>query len=327
MNVWKPSVLALSMAIGLSACSTHSSEEADVSVSATNTGTPSNTSANNASQSTSGQSNQNQTSGTTTANNQAAATNTNQQASSNNTQASTTGSATTVVNTSQNTQTKPVNTANVEKSGEFTGFAYKFGSGDAVKEIKNANLLTLNSEARNILYIDGQKIELAPLMPGYTLERTDNSIVMSLGSFVNGADYMPNTQFGVFADKKNNNTHVFVQGKATPVADMPIEGVARYTGLSAYHVTNSTLNASQWAVYGVDLTADFKEKTLKGNLLMTNAPVIPIDTKISGNQFSSDARSDNQVKGQFYGDKAKELGGVYVNEKEGYAGAFSARQW
>lgn len=295
-----------------------------MSVAATNTGTPSNAAANNTAQSTT-QSNQSQTNGTTTtANNQAATVDKNQQPTVSNTQAASNSAVTT---TSQNTPNQAVNVANAEKSGEFTGFAYKFGSGDAVKEIKNAHLLTLSSEARNILYIDGQKIELAPLMPGYTLQSTDNSIVMSLGSFVNGADYMPNTQFGVFADKKNNNTYVFVQGKATPVADMPIEGLARYTGLSAYHVTNSTLNASQWAVYGVDLTADFKEKTLKGNLLMTGVPAIPIDTKISGNQFSSDARSDNQVKGQFYGDKAKELGGVYVNEKEGYAGAFSARQW
>lgn len=324
MNAWKPSILALSLVIGLSACSSGSSEESSVSVAATNTGTPSNAAANNTAQSTT-QSNQSQTNGTTTtANNQAATVDKNQQPTVSNTQAASNSAVTT---TSQNTPNQAVNVANAEKSGEFTGFAYKFGSGDAVKEIKNAHLLTLSSEARNILYIDGQKIELAPLMPGYTLQSTDNSIVMSLGSFVNGADYMPNTQFGVFADKKNNNTYVFVQGKATPVADMPIEGLARYTGLSAYHVTNSTLNASQWAVYGVDLTADFKEKTLKGNLLMTGVPAIPIDTKISGNQFSSDARSDNQVKGQFYGDKAKELGGVYVNEKEGYAGAFSARQW
>lgn len=220
--------------------------------------------------------------------------------------------------------------ANPTPTSDITGVAYHFASGASVDSIKDAKLIDLASDDKNILKVGGQTIELAPngLMPGYTLTRTeDGNILMTLGSFVDGTDYMPNTQFGVFADKANDTTYVFTQGKVTPEKDMPVEGSVRYTGLAAYHLTNSSLNKAEWPVYGVDLTANFAEKTLKGNLTMSNAPNIPIDTEIKGNTFSSDKNSDTQVKGQFYGEKAKELGGVYVNEKAGYAGAFSAKQW
>ena len=33
-------------------------------------------------------------------------------------------------------------------------------------------------------------------------------------------------------------------------------------------------------------------------------------------------------KGAFFGENANEMGGVYINEKEGFSGAFSARhEW
>lgn len=212
---------------------------------------------------------------------------------------------------------------------DINGVAYKFQSDEAANTIQNAQLLSLASDNKNVLHLGGQKIELAPkgLMPAYTITRSDKGMIMSLGTFIDGTDYMPNTQFGVFADKENNNTYVFTQGYLTPEKNMPAGGEVRYTGLSAYHLTNKTFNGSNWAVYGVDLKANFANKTLKGELTMSNEPSIVIDTKISGNSFSSDNNSDTQVKGHFYGEKAQELGGVYVNEKQGYAGAFSAKQW
>lgn len=157
---------------------------------------------------------------------------------------------------------------------------------------------------------------------------------MSLGAFNDGTDYMPNTQFGIYQDPNSNKTYVFTQGSKTLEANMPTSGEVKYYGLSAYHVNNETLNKNQdvanatnWQIRGVNLTANFAEKTLKGTLTYSDVPDIEIDTKISGNTFSSDANSDTQVKGEFYGDKVQELGGVYVNKKSGYAGAFSAKQW
>lgn len=217
----------------------------------------------------------------------------------------------------------------VATKADINGVAYTFKSGTDANIIEKAKLLTLSSDNKNILNVDGREIQLAPkgLKPAYTMTRSETAIIMSLGTFVDGTDYMPNTQFGVFADKENNKTYVFTQGSLTPKENMPVTGEVRYTGLSAYHLTNKTLNKEDWAVYGVDLTANFANKTLKGELTMHNEPSIAIDTKISGNSFSSDKNSETQVKGYFYGEKAKELGGVYVNETKGYSGAFSAKQW
>lgn len=222
------------------------------------------------------------------------------------------------------TPAKPVAT-----KADINGVAYTFKSGTDANFIEKAKLLTLSSDNKNILNVDGREIQLAPkgLKPAYTMTRSETAIIMSLGTFVDGTDYMPNTQFGVFADKENNKTYVFTQGSLTPKENMPVTGEVRYTGLSAYHLTNKTLNKEDWAIYGVDLTANFANKTLKGELTMSNEPSIAIDTKISGNSFSSDKNSETQVKGYFYGEKAKELGGVYVNETKGYSGAFSAKQW
>lgn len=214
-------------------------------------------------------------------------------------------------------------------SSKINGVAYTFQSHNATDKIEKPELLTLASDDKNILYVSGNKIELAPngLMPGYTVIRSDNNIIMSLGAFTDGTDYMPNTQFGIFSDKANNRTYAFTQGSLTEEKEMPKDGQIRYLGLSAYHLTNESLNGSSWPIYGVDLTANFNEKTLKGALTMSNMPNIQIDTTISGNSFNSEPNSDTQVRGYFYGEKAQELGGVYVNEKEGYSGAFSAKQW
>lgn len=323
MAPFKLSSLAVTVIFGLSACSSSNQNEENIpnSTSGTSVGqtvisqpsAPVNTS-NETSNTTSGQTTTSQPTVQTPIN-----TSTN----------SSTPTAQPVI--SQPSTQNPVNTPVIPNAStsKINGIAYTFQSHNAANQIEKPELLTLASDDKNILHVGDNKIELAPngLMPGYTLIRSDENIIMSLGSFVDGTDYMPNTQFGIFSDKANNRTYVFTQGSLTEEKDMPKEGEVRYLGLSAYHLTNDSLTGSSWPIYGVDLHANFTEKTLKGALTMSDAPDIKIDTKISGNSFNSEPNSDTQVKGYFYGEKAKELGGVYVNEKEGYSGAFSAKQW
>ena len=39
-------------------------------------------------------------------------------------------------------------------------------------------------------------------------------------------------------------------------------------------------------------------------------------------------KNDTKLQGAFFGENANEMGGVYINEKEGFSGAFSARhEW
>ena len=118
---------------------------------------------------------------------------------------------------------------------------------------------------------------------------------------------------------------------------MPTSGKALYTGLSSYHVTNATLNEQinaaetpqKWEIHGVMLTADFDQKTLVGDILTTDASgkgisSAEIDAKISGNTFSGE-KNGTKNQGAFFGQDANEIGGIYINENKGFAGAFVAK--
>ena len=53
-----------------------------------------------------------------------------------------------------------------------------------------------------------------------------------------------------------------------------------------------------------------------------------LEGTISGNQFRLVPKNDTKLQGAFFGENANEMGGVYINEKEGFSGAFSARhEW
>lgn len=313
MQKFRLSLLVVSL--GVAACS--SSNDND------DTSSPSSPTANVASTTTAGNSNTNNSSSS----NSTASNSSNNASNTTNNSVSNT-SSNSVSNSSSNNASNTSNTS-VTHNSSITGVAYKFSSGSAANKIANAQLISLSSTNKDVLVVDSRTIQLAPLQPGYTLRKDSNGVVMSQGAYSNGTDYMPNTQFGIYQDPNSNQTYLFTQGIITPESNMPTSGEATYYGLATYHITNDTLNKdrSDYDIYGANLTANFASKTLKGELVTTGRPNVTIDTKISGSSFNSDANSDTQVKGNFYGEKAEELGGVYVNEKDGYAGAFSARKW
>ena len=226
---------------------------------------------------------------------------------------------------------------NTTNNGPIQGMAYQFSSGSAANKIANAKVITLSTNKKEVLNVGGKSIDLAPegLQPGFTFTNNANGTSLIAGTFVNYVDYSPSAQAGIY--QNDNTTYVFTQGTLTLPKNMPTSGKALYTGLSSYHVTNATLNEQinaaetpqKWEIHGVMLTADFDQKTLVGDILTTDASgkgisSAEIDAKISGNTFSGE-KNGTKNQGAFFGQDANEIGGIYINENKGFAGAFVAK--
>ena len=226
----------------------------------------------------------------------------------------------------------------IPTTGKFNGIAYEFSSRYDSDKIANPKVHQLSTDNIYVLNINGKRIDIAPegVNPGYTYLNKDGEIRLSTGAFVNGVVFQDSMQNGIYQNQKDGKTYVYIQGELTPIDNIPKSGEARYLGLSSYHVNNYTLHEGsldgappRFGIVGVDMTANFEDKTVAGHLLHTiaaanNNVVAELEGTISGNQFSG-TKNDTKLQGAFFGENANEMGGVYINEKEGFSGAFSAK--
>ena len=231
----------------------------------------------------------------------------------------------------------------IPTTGKFNGIAYEFKSDNENDKIANPKVHQLSTDDINVLNINGKRIDIAPegVNPGYTYSNKDGEIRLSTGAFVNGVVFQDSMQNGIYQSQKDGKTYVYIQGELTPTDNIPKSGTARYLGMSSYHVDNRTLHEGsidvdvavdkppRFNVMGVDMTANFEDKTVAGHLVHTSAAknnnvVAELEGTISGNQFSG-TKNDTKLQGAFFGENANEMGGVYINEKEGFSGAFSAK--
>ena len=232
----------------------------------------------------------------------------------------------------------------IPTTGKFNGIAYEFSSRYDSDKIANPKVHQLSTDNIYVLNINGKRIDIAPegVNPGYTYLNKDGEIRLSTGAFVNGEVFQKSMQNGIYQNQKDGKTYVYIQGELTPIDNIPKSGEARYLGLSSYHVNNDTLLEGaldpvegappRFGIVGVDMTANFEDKTVAGHLVHTSAAknnnvLAELEGTISGNQFSG-TKNDTKLQGAFFGKNANEMGGVYINQREGFSGAFSARhQW
>ena len=229
----------------------------------------------------------------------------------------------------------------IPTTGKFNGIAYEFSSRYDSDKIANPKVHQLSTDNIYVLNINGKRIDIAPegVNPAYTYVDKDGEIHLSTGAFVNGVVFQDSMQNGIYQNQKDGKTYVYIQGELTPTDNIPKSGEARYLGLSSYHVNNDTLLEGaldavegappRFGIVGVDMTANFEDKTVAGRLVHTSAAknnnvLAELEGTISGNQFSG-TKNDTKLQGAFFGEKANEMGGVYINEKEGFSGAFSAK--
>ena len=227
----------------------------------------------------------------------------------------------------------------IPTTGKFNGIAYEFSSRYDSDKIANPKVHQLSTDNIYVLNINGKRIDIAPegVNPAYTYVDKDGEIHLSTGAFVNGVVFQDSMQNGIYQNQKDGKTYVYIQGELTPTT-----GKVRYLGISSYHVNNDTLREGaldhlygappRFGIVGVDMTANFEDKTVAGHLVHASAAkndnvLAELEGTISGNQFSG-TKNDTKLQGAFFGENANEMGGVYINEKEGFSGAFSARhEW
>lgn len=246
---------------------------------------------------------------------------------------------------SSNSSNSNVGTINNVINGDLNGFAYKFKSTESKDNITAPISLDLTTDNKNILYVDNQRIEMAPegLMPAYTIDYVkDNYIKLSSGTYAEGGNYLSDMQHGIYKNLSDGNTYPYVQGKFTPSENIPKTGIVNYYGF-AYHINGKLDNTyqfpsgktktetlpSNWSIQGVSITADFDKKNIEGSILHTsslNNITTELSASITGNTFEGE-KNGTRVKGAFFGENAKEIGGIYVNTEQEYSGSFGAKNW
>ena len=323
------SALAIALAMGLSACSSSQEESYDPSSNNVSTFQPNKSSSenNSANQSSSENDSANQT-------------------NESNNQNQSTQPHLTIIERGPASKGHPSSAKDyaIPTTGKFNGIAYEFSSRYDSDKIANPKVHQLSTDNIYVLNIDGKRIDIAPegVNPAYTYVDKDGEIHLSTGAFVNGVVFQDSMQNGIYQSKKDGKTYVYIQGELTPTDNIPKSGTARYLGLSSYHVNNDTLLEGaldpvegappRFGIVGVDMTANFEDKTVAGHLVHTSAAknnnvLAELEGTISGNQFSG-TKNDTKLQGAFFGENANEMGGVYINQREGFSGAFSARhQW
>ncbi len=323
------SAVAIALAMGLSACSSSQEESYDPSSNNVSTFQPNKSSSenNSANQSSSENDSANQT-------------------NESNNQNQSTQPHLTIIERGPASKGHPSSAKDyaIPTTGKFNGIAYEFRSHYNTDRIENPKVHQLSTDNIYVLNIDGKRIDIAPegVNPGYTYLDKDGEIRLSTGAFVNGVVFLDSMQNGIYQSKKDGKTYVYIQGELTPTDNIPKSGTARYLGLSSYHVNNDTLLEGaldpvegappRFGIVGVDMTANFEDKTVAGHLVHTSAAknnnvLAELEGTISGNQFSG-TKNDTKLQGAFFGENANEMGGVYINQREGFSGAFSARhQW
>ena len=323
------SALAIALAMGLSACSSSQEESYDPSSNNVSTFQPNKSSSenNSANQSSSENDSANQT-------------------NESNNQNQSTQPHLTIIERGPASKGHPSTAKDnaIPTTGKFNGIAYEFSSRYDSDKIANPKVHQLSTDNIYVLNVNGKRIDIAPegVNPAYTYVDKDGEIHLSTGAFVNGVVFQDSMQNGIYQNQKDGKTYVYIQGELTPIDNIPKSGEARYLGLSSYHVNNDTLLEGaldpvegappRFGIVGVDMTANFEDKTVAGHLVHASAAkndnvLAELEGTISGNQFSG-TKNDTKLQGAFFGENANEMGGVYINEKEGFSGAFSARhEW
>ena len=112
---------------------------------------------------------------------------------------------------------------------------------------------------------------------------------------------------------------------------MPMVGKANYQGHTVFHDTEDSVN--KLIVGSALFNVDFSEKKLNGVLSAENKKPVNINASIQDNHFNGlatsedfDAKTEVKVEGKFFGENAKELGGLAESFDDTFGAAFGAEK-
>ena len=232
-----------------------------------------------------------------------------------------------VNNEQSNTNSQPTTKLSNEiaqpaQKSNTTGSVYIISGRDnnVTKRLKRLN----DASDLNFIIVDGQKIrvsyqDLGTSSGGWTA--IQNSLTCC-GSF-------SDLRFGVIGSNNEKESDYFFYN-GNPTKAMPTSGKAVYTGGFAITGNTKQFEDEDYLRGNAKFQADFAAKTLTGTLTEPTLQPIDIKAKVNGNSFTGTATSKDfatqaEVEGKFYGSNAKELGGLFKDNKS-WGGAFGGSQ-
>ena len=209
-------------------------------------------------------------------------------------------------------------------SGEMTD---AISGGTLVGEQNIANR-TLTRDIRDLTIIDesGKLVDINILrraddMDPWTYEAYDDQYnLRKEGQTILSNSNLESSAFGTYVDRLTGNQYFYAQGKPTVMAQIPTVGKAEYKGGAVYK-KDGERNYSE--ISEMTATADFANKVIDINIAQkANAvPSMNFGGKITGNSFAGEVNGI-KTQGGFFGANAKEMTGLYTNEADQSRGAF-----
>lgn len=139
-----------------------------------------------------------------------------------------------------------------------------------------------------------------------------------------------NVRFGAIESQDPSQDDIFFYN-GYPTTSMPSSSVVTYRGDSIISADTDKLPDEDYLKGSSTFTADFGNKKLTGTISAGNVDVVTVDAKISGNGFAGTAKSallnsQGTAEGKFYGENAKELGGLVKANDNSWGGTFAAKK-
>lgn len=218
---------------------------------------------------------------------------------------------------------RPQTDNNIDYSKAYHGTGYAVSSRSSTINARRP-AQTLNSNNFETVRIDGERLparQVGIYTSGVPRLRANTPVTVegvSYKNFLVSGDHYKNSRFGYIT--RDNTDYIFSQGALTQ--NMPSTGIALYDG-EAIVGRNGRTDAAD-----AKFIASFGSRSLSGRIIpLRDSKVafneVNFNASIDGNSFYNNGLSVG-TNGNFYGDNARELGGVFYDNNQELRGSFGA---
>ena len=201
-------------------------------------------------------------------------------------------------------------------------------SGGTINLAKNELNSVLTADIRNltirgnngrlvdidILKTAGEENPLSyePYDDKYNLRPDGRGTILSNSNFQASA-------FGTYVDYNTGNEYIFAHGTPTTLTEIPKTGTVPYSGGAVYKKDGEKIAQTS----EMTATADFANKVIDINIKEQGklVPDMKFGGKITGNSFAGEVNGI-KTQGGFFGKDAQEMTGLFTNEADKSRGAF-----
>lgn len=199
-------------------------------------------------------------------------------------------------------------------------------SGGTINLAKNELNSALTNDIRDLAIRDkDDKFVYIPVVrranidpEGFDEEYRDPYHMVKEGqSILSNSDFQ-SSAFGTYFDNLTDNQYFYAQGNPTALAQIPTAGKVEYDGGAAYKKDGDDSQRT-----GMTATADFANKVIDINIKEKPnfVPGMSFGGKITGNSFAGEVNGI-KTQGGFFGKDAQEMTRLFTNEADKSRGAF-----